>query len=113
MNLKTFKNREVGRTSSGVEEGFIFPNKAVISSIATEQKESKMDGLEEPIVRGLDKGEMFALTFTTLSIKYLRKLLQLLLEKSAKFGVPGETILFIVSNRTLGFLLLAEIRLEK
>ena len=75
MNLKIFKNREVGRTSSGLEEGFIFPNKAVTSSIETGQKESKMDGLEELLVSGLDEGEMFALTYTTLSIKYLRELL--------------------------------------
>ena len=106
MNLKTFKNREVGRTSSGLEEGFIFPNKVVTSSTETGQKESKMDGLEEPLVSGLDEGEMSALTFTTISIKYLRRLLQSLVEKIGKFGVPGETILFIVSNRTLGFLLL-------
>ena len=87
MDLKTFKNKEVGRTSNELEEGLIFPNKALTSSIETELKESKMDGLEELLVRGLGKGEMFALTFTTLSIKYLRVLLQLLLEKIGKFRV--------------------------
>ena len=36
------------------EEGFIFPNKVVTSSIETGQKESKMDGLQEPLVSRLD-----------------------------------------------------------
>lgn len=41
----------------------------------TGEKESKVDGLEEPLGSGFDEGEMFALTFTTSSIKYLRKIL--------------------------------------
>lgn len=52
-----------------LEEGFIFPNKAIISFKETGQKESKMDGLEKPRACGLEEGEMFSLIFTTLSIK--------------------------------------------
>ena len=71
----------VGRTSSGLEEGFICPNRAAISSTDTRQKESKMDGVQEPLVSRLDIGEIFALILATLSIKYLRKLSQSLFDE--------------------------------
>lgn len=46
-------------------------------------------------------------------MKYLRKILQSLLEKTAKLRVLGETIWVQVSNKALGFILLEDIRLEK
>ena len=85
IQLKTFKNIVVGRTSSGLEEGFICPNRAAISSMDTGQK-------EEPLVSGLDMGEMFALILATLSIKYLRKLLQSLFDEIGSVGMLRETI---------------------
>lgn len=41
---------------------------------------------------GVDEGKKIALTFTTFSVKYLRKLLQSLFGKIGGSGASGETV---------------------
>lgn len=113
IELKTFKNREGRRLSRGPDEGFIVGNNLVMFSKDTGRKAFTVVKAETPMVGSFDDGEKVGLTELTLFIKRLRKLLQLILEKTGTFGTLGETIEFMVSMRNFEFLLLIEMRIAK
>ena len=113
MELKTSFKIVVGMMSSGLVEVFI-----LLTSLVKRQRET---GAKESKIHWLFGGRwgvgvvemMLDLMVSTLFTKNERNALQSVVEKTGVTGVGGQTMLFMVSNSTLGLRLLEEINLVK
>lgn len=99
--------------SGGPDEGLTLCNNLVTSSTETGEKECRVVSQGTPMEGQFDDGGMFALISLTLSTKQSRKLFQSVSDTTGTFEVVGETIEFIVSNKTFEFPFLDEIMLAK
>lgn len=111
---KTFKNREVGITSRGHEDGLIFLIKSIRSCELIGSNEPSISWDGEGLELGSEiPGLILDLINATLSTKKIRNLLQSLFERHGNVVSGGETMLLIVSNRILGFFFEEVINLAK
>ena len=113
IELKTSFSREVGMMSNGLVDVLVVLTNSDRDWSDMGVKESKIDGRIEQACGAVVEGIMPALTLSTLSTKNWRKSLQSLIEKTGQLTICGLTMWLIVSKRTFGFLLLAEIKLLK
>ena len=104
---------EAGRASIEEDEGLILASIPERSANVMGVKWSRKEGRGLLIEGKADEGIMLDLTCSTLLAKYLRKLLQSILEEMGVTGPIGETNVLMVLNRTLELPLLDAITFSK